>query len=169
MVVANGEEGEPSSFKDRWLLTNRPHAVIDGLLLAAAAIGADRAVIYLSHPETVLSVRKAVAESPSLPGRVAVEIHVVEPRYVAGEETAVCRAINGGPALPFSKPPRPFESGVGRGLSAPWRLRSALRAHARTTHRGLRRGTERRDRRRARRRVVHGSGGRLAAGRDVVL
>jgi NADH:ubiquinone oxidoreductase subunit F (NADH-binding) len=112
VVVANGEEGEPSSFKDRWLLTNRPHAVIDGLLLAAAAIGADRAVIYLSHPETVLSVRKAVAESPSLPGRVAVEIHVVEPRYVAGEETAVCRAINGGPALPFSKPPRPFESGV---------------------------------------------------------
>ena len=112
VVVANGEEGEPSSFKDRWLLTNRPHAVIDGLLLAAAAVGADRAVIYLSHPETVSSVRQALAELPSIPGRVEVELHVVQHRYVAGEESAVCRSINGGPALPLAKPPRPFECGV---------------------------------------------------------
>jgi NADH:ubiquinone oxidoreductase subunit F (NADH-binding) len=112
VVVANGEEGEPSSFKDRWLLTNRPHAVIDGLLLAAAAVGADRAVIYLSHPETVSSVRQALVELPSIPGRVEVELHVVQHRYVAGEESAVCRSINGGPALPLAKPPRPFECGV---------------------------------------------------------
>ena len=111
VVVANGEEGEPASFKDRWLLTHRPHAVLDGLLVAADVVGAHRAIIYLSHPETVEAVRHALAELPSgLAARV--EIVVVEHRYVAGEESAVVRAINGGPALPTAKPPRVFEAGV---------------------------------------------------------
>lgn len=112
VVVANGEEGEPSSIKDRWLLTNRPHAVIDGLMVAAGAIAAGRAVLYLSHPETVAAVQAALAELRAVPACIDIEVHVVEPRYVAGEETAVCRSINGGPALPMAKPPRPFESGV---------------------------------------------------------
>src|SRR5258708_29788616 len=50
IVVANGEEGEPASIKDRWLLRNRPHLVLDGLRPAAAAAGADRAVLSLPHP-----------------------------------------------------------------------------------------------------------------------
>lgn len=111
VVVANGEEGEPASFKDRWLLTRRPHAVLDGLLLAADVLGAARAIIYLSHPETVTAVTAALA---SLPPETAarIETHVVEHRYVAGEESAVCRSVNGGPALPAGRPPRVFESGV---------------------------------------------------------
>lgn len=111
VVVANGEEGEPASYKDRWLLTHRPHAVLDGLLLAADVLEAERALIYLSHPETVEAVGDALAElPPELAARV--EVHVVEHRYVAGEESAVVRSINGGPALPTAKPPRVFESGV---------------------------------------------------------
>lgn len=111
VVVANGEEGEPASFKDRWLLTHRPHAVLDGLLVAADTVGAHRAIIYLSHPETVEAVRGALAELPvGSAGRV--EIFAVDHRYVAGEESAVVRAINGGPALPTAKPPRVFEAGV---------------------------------------------------------
>src|ERR1700723_2334710 len=51
-VVANGEEGEPASIKDRWLLRNRPHLVIDGLRLAAAIVAADRAHVYVSDPES---------------------------------------------------------------------------------------------------------------------
>ncbi|SEG88810.1 NADH:ubiquinone oxidoreductase, NADH-binding subunit (chain F) [Thermomonospora echinospora] len=110
VVVANGEEGEPSSRKDRWLLLNRPHLVLDGLLLAARTIGADRAVVYLSHEETVTAMREAIAELP-VPGLVP-EVHVVEPTYVAGEETAACRSISGGPALPTARPPRVCDSGV---------------------------------------------------------
>ncbi|MQY14143.1 NADH-quinone oxidoreductase subunit 1 [Streptomyces sp. RB5] len=110
VVVANGEEGEPASYKDRWLLTHRPHLVLDGLLLAARGVGADRAIVYLSHPETADAVRTAIAElGPTVP---APEVHTVAPTYVAGEESAVCRSINGGPALPTAKPPRPYESGV---------------------------------------------------------
>lgn len=114
VVVANGEEGEPSSLKDRWLLTHRPHLVLEGLLLAAGAVGATRAIVYLSHKETITSIRAALVEldGSDVHRILPVEIHTVEPTYVAGDETAVCRSINGGPALPTAKPPRPFESGV---------------------------------------------------------
>jgi NADH:ubiquinone oxidoreductase subunit F (NADH-binding) len=115
VVVANGEEGEPASAKDRWLLTHRPHLVLDGLFLAARTAGAERAVLYLAHPDTVAATERALDElrsAAALPGGLTVDVHVVEPRYVAGEETAACRSISGGPALPLAKPPRPHESGV---------------------------------------------------------
>jgi len=113
IVVANGEEGEPASIKDRWLLRNRPHLVLDGLRLAAATVGADRAFVYLSDPLAARSVASARQEAERA-GRLMlpVVITVVEPAYVAGEETAAVRAINGGPAKPTDKPPRPFEAGV---------------------------------------------------------
>jgi NADH:ubiquinone oxidoreductase subunit F (NADH-binding) len=113
VVVANGEEGEPASVKDRWLLRNRPHLVLDGLRLAAAVAGADQAYVYVSDPAAARSVAGALRDA-ELAGRlgVPVDITVVEPAYVAGEETAAVRAINGGPAKPSDKPPRPFEAGV---------------------------------------------------------
>src|SRR5262249_42117520 len=46
VAIANGEEGEPASIKDRWLLRNRPHMVVDGLRLAAAIVDAKRAYVY---------------------------------------------------------------------------------------------------------------------------
>lgn len=113
VVVANGEEGEPASVKDRWLLRNRPHLVLDGLRLAAAAVGAGRAYVYVSDPESAHSVETALGElEPDALG-IAVDMLTVQPGYVAGEETAAVRAINGGPAKPTDKPPRPFEAGVG--------------------------------------------------------
>ena len=60
VVVANGEEGEPASIKDRWLLRNRPHLVLDGLRLAAAIVAADRAHVYVSDPESARSVETAL-------------------------------------------------------------------------------------------------------------
>ena len=113
VVVANGEEGEPASIKDRWLLRNRPHLILDGLRLAAAIVGADRAYVYVSDPESAHGVEAALGElDAGALGGVTVDMLTVQPGYVAGEETAAVRAINGGPAKPTDKPPRPFESGV---------------------------------------------------------
>jgi NADH:ubiquinone oxidoreductase subunit F (NADH-binding) len=114
VVVANGEEGEPASVKDRWLLRFRPHLVLDGLRLAAGMVGAGEVHAYVSDPESADSLRAAAAE---LAGAglwdVDLRLTVVAHRYVAGEETALVRAVNGGPALPTDKPPRPFEAGIG--------------------------------------------------------
>ncbi|CAM2772860.1 NADH dehydrogenase [Mycobacterium intermedium] len=113
VVVANGEEGEPASIKDRWLLRNRPHLVLDGLRLAAAIVAADRAYVYVSDPDAAHRVEAALNELDSdTLGGVGIELRSVQPGYVAGEETAAVRAINGGPAKPTDKPPRPFEVGV---------------------------------------------------------
>ncbi|WP_407547934.1 NADH-ubiquinone oxidoreductase-F iron-sulfur binding region domain-containing protein [Streptomyces sp. Pv4-95] len=110
VVVANGEEGEPGSVKDRWLLRARPHLVLDGLAQAARITGAERGYVYLSDDTAAERVRRALAErAPHLP----VEIVHTPHTYVAGEETAVVRRIDGGPALPTAKPPRPYEQGVG--------------------------------------------------------
>ncbi|WP_411289539.1 NADH-ubiquinone oxidoreductase-F iron-sulfur binding region domain-containing protein [Mycobacterium adipatum] len=114
VLVANGEEGEPASVKDRWLLRNRPHLVLDGVRLAAQIIGARHAHVYVSDGAAEHAVRAALGELPSdaLDG-VTVGVRTVRPGYVAGEESAAVRAINGGPAKPTDKPPRVFEVGVG--------------------------------------------------------
>ncbi|HEX2212513.1 MAG TPA: NADH-ubiquinone oxidoreductase-F iron-sulfur binding region domain-containing protein [Mycobacterium sp.] len=113
VVVANGEEGEPASIKDRWLLRNRPHLVLDGLRLAAAVAGAGRAHVYVSDHHAANAVSTALGQLPADAfGATQVAVVTVEPGYVAGEETAAVRRINGGPAKPTDKPPRPFEEGV---------------------------------------------------------
>lgn len=112
VVIANGEEGEPASIKDRWLLRNRPHAVLDGVRLAAGIVGADRAVVYVSDPRAAESVERALAEFPGDLDALSLELVTVAPGYVAGEETAAVHVVNGGPAKPTDKPPRPFEEGV---------------------------------------------------------
>jgi NADH:ubiquinone oxidoreductase subunit F (NADH-binding) len=112
VVVVNGEEGEPASVKDRWLLRSRPHLVIDGALRAAQAVGAGSVYFYVSDDDAAASLHAAIAELDA----AAAELHVcqVEPSYVAGEETAAVNAINGRPAKPSEKPPRPFQEGVRR-------------------------------------------------------
>jgi NADH:ubiquinone oxidoreductase subunit F (NADH-binding) len=110
VVIANGEEGEPASVKDRWLLRHRPHLVLDGLRLAAQMVEADRVYVYVSDPVAASSVGGALGAGV-LQG-LDVSVVKVDPGYVAGEETAAVRVINGGPAKPTDKPPRPFEQGV---------------------------------------------------------
>ncbi len=113
VVLANGEEGEPASVKDRWLLRHRPHLVLDGVRLAARMVGAQRAYVYVSDFEAARAIDSALDEVGfDTFGGLEISIVTVEPGYVAGEETAAVRAVNGGPAKPTDKPPRPFQHGV---------------------------------------------------------
>jgi NADH:ubiquinone oxidoreductase subunit F (NADH-binding) len=114
VVVANGEEGEPASVKDRWLLRNRPHLVLDGARLGARIVGATHAHVYVSDLGSAASIRAALSDiGVEGLGGLTVSVHTVDPGYVAGEESAAVRAINGGPAKPTDKPPRVFTEGVG--------------------------------------------------------
>lgn len=115
VVVANGHEGEPASGKDRWLLLHRPHLVLEGLLLAAMAVRATRVIMCVSREDTRTSVEGAGQEldrAGLMPAGLSLEVAMTDHRYVSGEESAIVRALNGGPGLPTFKPPRPFEEGV---------------------------------------------------------
>ncbi|HVV76494.1 MAG TPA: NADH-ubiquinone oxidoreductase-F iron-sulfur binding region domain-containing protein [Mycobacteriales bacterium] len=113
IVVANGCEGEPASAKDSVLLARTPHLVLDGIQLAARAVGADRAHLVVHTDSPVIPfVRAAIAQRRNDP--IAVTLEMVPARYVASEESAIVSALNGGEALPAFTPPRPFERGVDR-------------------------------------------------------
>ena len=111
VVVVNGAVGEPASAKDRVLLAGAPHLVLDGALIAAAAVGADEVIVCVKWTSTkaIRALESAIRER-SADGVSLVE---VPPSYVAGEETALVNFLNSGRALPTFVPPRPFERGVG--------------------------------------------------------
>jgi NADH:ubiquinone oxidoreductase subunit F (NADH-binding) len=115
VVVANGTEGEPASAKDAALLEHRPHLVLDGVAAAAAALGADRAVLCVSDDDdrAARSALRAIGERRGL-DRIAVELVRTPEGYVSGEESALVRWLDGGPALPTVTPPRPSDRGVSR-------------------------------------------------------
>jgi NADH:ubiquinone oxidoreductase subunit F (NADH-binding) len=120
VAVANGAEGEPASSKDAALLWYSPHLVLDGLQLAAEAVGASSAYLYVpaaadgpggldltARLQTALEMRAAARID-----RLAVQLAEAPPRFLAGEETALVARINGGAARPGYKQPRVFERGV---------------------------------------------------------
>ena len=112
VVVANGAESEPASEKDAALLYHAPHLVLDGLVLAAEAIGAGRAYLYL-HAGQAGRVQHALTERRH--ARLdAISITVAEApgRFLAGQETALVNRISGGPALPTFGLHRVTERGI---------------------------------------------------------
>jgi NADH:ubiquinone oxidoreductase subunit F (NADH-binding) len=114
VVVVNGAEGEPASWKDQVLMAMRPHLVLDGAMLAAQSVGASEVVLYVggAFPHAGEALQAALRERRP-PRRPRVRLVRAPPRYVAGEETAVVRFLNGGEARPAVVPPRPFERGAG--------------------------------------------------------
>ena len=113
VVLANGGEGEPLSRKDRVLMEQRPHLVIDGALLAAGAVGAREIVLYVGaeHTGAIRAMQHAAGERPRKE-RDLLRVVSAPVRYVSGEETAAVDFVNTGVALPTSIPPRPFERGI---------------------------------------------------------
>jgi NADH:ubiquinone oxidoreductase subunit F (NADH-binding) len=95
VVVANGAEGEPASKKDAFLLAHAPHLVLDGLVAAASALHARRAIAYV--PSThVRGVERAVAERRSLDlDPLAIEVVESPDAFLAGQESAVGNALSG--------------------------------------------------------------------------
>lgn len=102
VVVVNGSEGEPASDKDRVLLEHNPHLVLDGSLVAAAAVGASRIVVCIDRARAgaVGAVQAALADRAAEPGGVTIEVVTSPSRYVAGESSALVRWLGGGPAVP---------------------------------------------------------------------
>ncbi|HLX19280.1 MAG TPA: NADH-ubiquinone oxidoreductase-F iron-sulfur binding region domain-containing protein [Gaiellaceae bacterium] len=109
LVVANGVEGEPASWKDKVLLAQNPHLVIDGAVAAARIVGSDEVVFAVGRANTTVQRRLARALRERDDG-VAVSVQTLPDRFVAGEESAVLHAVNGGPAKPTID--RPYERGV---------------------------------------------------------
>ncbi len=123
-LIANADEMEPGTFKDRLLLEGDPHQLIEGMIIGAYAIQADVAYIFLRWAYRVAAERleRAIAESyaHNYLGRnicgsdysLEMHLHVSAGRYMCGEETALLNALEGKRATPRSKPPFPAVCGL---------------------------------------------------------
>lgn len=115
-VVANGDEGDPGSFVDRLLLEEDPHAVLAGMLACARAIGAKRGIVFIrrEYGRARVVVKEAIewAERAGYLADFRVRVVSGAGSYVAGEETALLRAIDGFRAEPSPKPPYPAQRGL---------------------------------------------------------
>ena len=123
-LVCNADEMEPGTFKDRWLMEGAPHLLIEGMMIAAYAIGADVAYIFLRGEYRLCGERlqQAIdeAEASGLLGdnindsqySLKLHLHTSAGRYICGEETALINALEGKRANPRAKPPFPQVVGL---------------------------------------------------------
>jgi NADH:ubiquinone oxidoreductase subunit F (NADH-binding)/(2Fe-2S) ferredoxin/NAD-dependent dihydropyrimidine dehydrogenase PreA subunit len=123
-VVCNGDEGDPGAFMDRSVLEADPHAVIEGMIIGARAVGASRGFLYIrnEYPLALARVDKALdqARRYGLLGRDILgtgfdfDLEVVRGAgaFVSGEETALMASIEGHRAYPRPRPPYPSEKGL---------------------------------------------------------
>jgi NADH:ubiquinone oxidoreductase subunit F (NADH-binding) len=115
-VVLNADEGEPGTFKDRELMMRRPDLVIEGLAIAARAVGADVIYIYLRGefqvPRVCLEQAIARFEAAGQIDGLSFHIHEGQGAYICGEETALLEALEGKRGMPRLKPPFPVEVGL---------------------------------------------------------
>ena len=122
-IVCNADEGEPGCFKDRVLMDHDPHALIEGMALAAYATGAERGFIYLryEYPETfgILECAIAEAEAAGLLGgdasgtdfRFDLCVRRGAGAYICGEETSLLNSLEGRHPFPRNRPPFPVTHG----------------------------------------------------------
>ncbi len=123
-VVCNADESEPGTFKDRVLLLDDPHSLIEGMLIAGYAIGASKGYVYIrgEYPYIVPALENALAEALDagyLGAHVLnssfsfeIEIRLGAGAYICGEETALFESLEGKRGFPRVKPPFPTTFGV---------------------------------------------------------
>jgi NADH:ubiquinone oxidoreductase subunit F (NADH-binding)/(2Fe-2S) ferredoxin/NAD-dependent dihydropyrimidine dehydrogenase PreA subunit len=123
-IICNGDEGDPGAFMDRSVMEGDPHRVIEGIAIAAYAIGASEGYVYVraEYPLAVTRLRKAIvdAEANGLLGDnimgsdFSFHLHIKEGAgaFVCGEETALIASVEGGRGMPRPKPPFPAVSGL---------------------------------------------------------
>jgi NADH-quinone oxidoreductase subunit F len=115
-VICNGDEGDPGAFMDRLVLEADPHRVLEGLAIAAYAIGCSEGFVYVraEYPLAVKNVRAAIeqAEERGLLGAFRVDVREGAGAFVCGEETALIQSIEGRRGTPRLRPPYPVESGL---------------------------------------------------------
>ena len=123
-IICNGDEGDPGAFMDRSLLEADPHSVIEGMIIAAYAIGAKQGFVYVraEYPLAVKRLRKAINDArergflgKSILGKRGfdfdIEIMEGAGAFVCGEETALIASLEGKRGMPRQRPPYPAEKG----------------------------------------------------------
>jgi NADH:ubiquinone oxidoreductase subunit F (NADH-binding)/NADH:ubiquinone oxidoreductase subunit E len=108
VVIVNADEGEPGTFKDRYLMELRPHLVLDGLELAMRFCETDEAYVYLREEYATARARLAAAIAAR---GLRVEIVVGAGSYVCGEESAMLESMEGRRGMPRLRPPFPAQYG----------------------------------------------------------
>jgi len=123
-IVCNADEGEPGTFKDRLLLTERPEVLFDGITIGGYAIGAKLGVIYLraeyAYMKPGLEAALAARRERKLLGKKVlgndfefdIEIRMGAGAYVCGEETALIESLEGSRGEPRNRPPYPVNTGL---------------------------------------------------------
>ena len=123
-AIANLDEGDPGVFANRTLAEADPHAIIEGMLIAAYAAGAEFGYIYIraEYPLAITTLKKALDQAKSLnlvgeniletPFKFNIDLRLGAGAFVAGEETAILASVEGKRAMPRPRPPYPATSGL---------------------------------------------------------
>lgn len=123
-LVANADEMEPGTFKDRWLLEGNPHQLLEGMIISSYAIQATQAFVFMrwAYKDAARIMTQAIADAyaagylgKNILGKnysLEMQLHTGVGRYMCGEETALLNSLEGKRAIPRAKPPFPQVSGL---------------------------------------------------------
>jgi bidirectional [NiFe] hydrogenase diaphorase subunit len=123
-VICNADEGDPGAFMDRSVLESDPHSVLEGMAIAAYAVGADQGFIYVraEYPLAISRLQIAIKQAKQMgllgagvfesPFNFNVDLRIGAGAFVCGEETALMASVEGKRGTPRPRPPFPAESGL---------------------------------------------------------
>jgi bidirectional [NiFe] hydrogenase diaphorase subunit len=123
-VVCNGDEGDPGAYMDRSILESDPHLVLEGMAIAAYAVGADQGFLYVraEYPLAISRLQTAIRQAKQMgllgggifetPFNFNVDIRIGAGAFVCGEETALMASVEGRRGTPRPRPPFPAERGL---------------------------------------------------------